>query len=413
MGVRRSSTRKLEDALSLQWARPTCTALVLNLAATSIIVVLTPLPSHSHIYHSRQRQQPPTTIHIITQYRPNHLSDLVAHEDIISILSKLIKSDKLPHLLLYGPPGTGKTSTIVAMAKMMYNTPDIAGSMKGSAKEEKAKSDKWRGMVLELNASDDRGIDVVRNQIKEFAGTRQLWNTGTKLIILDECDAMTNDAQFALRRIIEKYTKNVRFCLICNYVSKIIPALQSRCTRFRFAPLSKDQIRDRLSEVAEAEKCNMTKDGQEAILDLSNGDMRRVLNLLQSTSMAYPEVTQENVYLTSGSPLPNDVELILDKLLNSTFEVAFNYVRKMSVEKGYALSDILTELTTLVMSMELPDVVLGNILEGMSDVEYRMGFGADDQLQLAGLIGVFVKGRGLMTSEGGGESSSSAAMNED
>ncbi|GMI10300.1 hypothetical protein TrRE_jg11793 [Triparma retinervis] len=151
----------------------------------------------------------------VEKYRPSSLTDLVAHEEIISVLTKLIESDKLPHLLLYGPPGTGKTSTIIAMAKKMYG------------------EKKYKGMVLELNASDERGIDVVRNQIREFAGTRQLFSSGTKLILLDECDAMTSDAQFALRRIIEKYSTSTRFCLICNYVSKIIPALQSRCTRFR------------------------------------------------------------------------------------------------------------------------------------------------------------------------------------
>ena len=150
---------------------------------------------------------------------------MVAHEDIIiNIITKLIDSENLPHLLLYGPPGTGKTSTIIAAAKRMYG--------KG-----------YSSMALELNASDHaRGIDVVRNQIKEFTGTRQLFPKGVKLIILDEADAMMNDAQNALRRIIEKYTKNARFCLICNCISKIIPALQSRCTQFRFAPLSRDQI---------------------------------------------------------------------------------------------------------------------------------------------------------------------------
>ena len=145
---------------------------------------------------------------------------------------------------------------------------------------------KYNSMTLELNASDARGINVVRNEIKEFAGTKQLFSKGIKLIILDEADAMTNDAQFALRRVIEKYTKNARFCLICNYVSKIIPALQSRCTRFRFAPLLPDQIRGRLEEVAKEENVPLTEDGVEAILDLSCGDMRRVLNLLQSTAMS-------------------------------------------------------------------------------------------------------------------------------
>ena len=147
----------------------------------------------------------------------------------------MIDSDNLPHLLLYGPPGTGKTSTIVAAAKRMYG------------------ASKYSSMTLELNASDARGINVVRNEIKEFAGTQQLFSKGVKLIILDEADAMTSDAQFALRRVIEKYTKNARFCLICNYVSKIIPALQSRCTRFRFAPLHPQQIQGRLEEVAKAE----------------------------------------------------------------------------------------------------------------------------------------------------------------
>merc|ERR1711907_256510 len=140
-------------------------------------------------------------------------------------------------------------------------------------------------MVLQLNASDDRGINVVRNQIKEFASTRMVFSSGHKLIILDEADAMTNDAQMALRRVIEKYTKNVRFCIICNYVSKIIPALQSRCTRFRFSPLKSEQIVDRLNQIVTAEGITMEDGSIEALLRLGKGDMRRCVNILQSTSM--------------------------------------------------------------------------------------------------------------------------------
>lgn len=171
----------------------------------------------------------------VEKYRPSSLDDLIAHQEIISTLNRLINAQKLPHLLFYGPPGTGKTSMIIAIARRLY------GKNYGS-------------MVLELNASDDRGIDVVRNQIKEFAGTKKLFSQGVKLIILDEADSMTNDAQFSLRRVIEKYTKNARFCLICNYVSKIIPALQSRCTRFRFAPLDESQVSGRVKHIAELEK---------------------------------------------------------------------------------------------------------------------------------------------------------------
>lgn len=254
----------------------------------------------------------------------------------------------------------------------------------------------YSSMTLELNASDSRGIDVVRNEIKEFAGTRQLFSKGIKLIILDEADAMTSDAQFALRRVIEKHTRNARFCLICNYVNKIIPALQSRCTRFRFAPLKQEQIRGRLKEVAEAEKVNITEDGVDSILNLSGGDMRRVLNLLQSTSMAYDCVDESNVYLTSGAPLPSDVKDVLEWLLNEGFKEAYEKLIGISSIKGYALPDLLTDLTAIVMGMDLPSGVLAVLLDGMSDVEYRLAFGTDEKLQAASLVGVFVKARHMM-----------------
>ena len=206
-----------------------------------------------------------------------------------------------------------QTSTIVAAAKRMYGSTAAYSSM-----------------ALELNASDSRGIDVVRNEIKEFAGTRQLFNKGIKLIILDEADAMTSDAQFALRRVIEKHTRNARFCLICNYVSKIIPALQSRCTRFRLAPL------------------------------------------------------------------PRDVETALEWLLNLDFKTAYEELVKMCSTKGYALADIITDLATAILGMELPPGVLAVLLDGMSDVEHRLAFGTDEKLQTASLVGVFIQARTIM-----------------
>jgi len=308
------------------------------------------------------------------------LEDLVAQDDIVSTLSNLIDSDNLPHLLLYGPPGTGKTSTIVATAKRMY----------GSASA-------YKSMTLELNASDARGIDTVRTEIKEFAGTKQLFNKGIKLVILDEADAMTSDAQFALRRIIEKYSKNARFCLICNYVSKIIPALQSRCTRFRFAPLKREHIQGRLEEISTKEKCNTTPDGIDAILRLSGGDMRRVLNLLQSTAMSSKVVDETSVYLTSGAPLPADIDTILDLLMNATFRKAATEIVAICTTKGYALADVLQELTIKLACVEMDSVPLAMIFDGMSNVEHRLAFGTDEKIQIASLVGVFVKTRQTIT----------------
>lgn len=208
---------------------------------------------------------------------------------------------------------------------------------------------------------------------------------------------MTSDAQFALRRVIEKYTKNARFCLICNYVSKIIPALQSRCTRFRFAPLTQDQIQGRLLEVAQSEDCKTTKDGIDAILALSGGDMRRVLNLLQSTAMSSELVDEESVYLTSGAPLPHDMQTIFKLLMNDSFQSAYEQIFTMCFSKGYALADVLHDLTIMVAALDLPSGMLAQLLDGMSGVEYRLASGTDEKLQTASLVGVFVKTRGITT----------------
>jgi replication factor C subunit 3/5 len=202
------------------------------------------------------------------------LDDVSGHQDILATINKFVDSNRLPHLLLYGPPGTGKTSTILALARRIYG------------------SDNLRQMVLELNASDDRGIDVVREQIKTFASTKQIFTTGSaasrtgiagfKLIILDEADAMTNTAQMALRRIMEKYTANTRFCIIANYSHKLSPALLSRCTRFRFSPLKERDIRVLVDKVIEEENVKVTPDATDALVRLSKGDMRRALNVLQA-----------------------------------------------------------------------------------------------------------------------------------
>ncbi|XP_058014495.1 replication factor C subunit 5 isoform X2 [Ahaetulla prasina] len=255
----------------------------------------------------------------VEKYRPQTLGDLISHEDILNTIQKFISEDRLPHLLLYGPPGTGKTSTILACAKQLY------------------KEREFGSMVLELNASDDRGIDIVRGPILNFSSTRTIFKRGFKLVILDEADAMTQDAQNALRRVIEKFTENTRFCLICNYLSKIIPALQSRCTRFRFGPLTPQLMVPRLKHVIEKENVDVSDDGMKALVTLSNGDMRRSLNILQSTNMAFGKVTEETVYTCTGQPLKSDIANILDWMLNLDFTSAYRSILQMGISVQLSL----------------------------------------------------------------------------
>ncbi len=317
----------------------------------------------------------------VEKYRPNDLEGLISHEDIINTIRKFMQEDKLPHLLFYGPPGTGKTSTILACAKELYPPKAI------------------NSMVLELNASDDRGIGVVRGPILNFASTRTIFNSGFKLIILDEADAMTQDAQNALRRIIEKFTDNVRFCIICNYLSKIIPALQSRCTRFRFGPLQPQQILPRLDYVCEQENVNVTEDGRKALLSLSQGDMRKVLNILQSCAMAFDTVNEDNVYACVGHPLRQDVEDVLNWMLNDSFSDCYRNVNELKAAKGLSLLDIITEVHKMVHRLELPQKVKIHLLIKLADLEQRLMGGASEKIQLGSLLAAFQQARQMIKEE--------------
>nr|CDQ00250.1 Bm4081, isoform d [Brugia malayi] len=298
----------------------------------------------------------------VEKYRPASLTELVSHQEITDTLMKLINENRLPHLLFYGPPGTGKTSTILAAARMLYTSKQLSS------------------MVLELNASDDRGIGIVREQIINFAQTSTLnvdknQSSVPKLIILDEADAMTKDAQSALRRVIEKFTDNVRFCIICNYLSKIIPAIQSRCTRLRFAPLSNEQILPRLHHIVQVETLTVTEDGQKALLNLAEGDMRRVINILQSTAMAFKTVDEPNVYRCVGYPLPTDVEKIVKILLNDSIEDAYTKIEEIRTERAFALSDILNSMHEFIFRLVVPPELLSRLLICMADIEYHLSQG--------------------------------------
>ncbi|CCJ28598.1 unnamed protein product [Pneumocystis jirovecii] len=305
-----------------------------------------------------------STLPWVEKYRPEDLKEIVSHQDIILTIEEFIKKNRIPHLLFYGPPGTGKTSTILACAKKIYGP-------------------KFRNQLLELNASDERGIDVVREQIKNFASTKQIFNSGFKLVILDEADAMTLAAQNALRRVIEKYTKNVRFCIICNYVNKISLAIQSRCTRFRFQPLSSKEICLKLDYVIKNENINISEKGKAELVKLADGDMRKGLNILQACHAAYDFIDEDAVYNCVGNPHPEIIELIVKSLFNDEFLICLNTIIKVKTERGLALLDIITGVYEVLDELELPINL---------QYRYRLSNGASEKIQLSAMIGTIKTG---------------------
>ncbi|KAH7250080.1 uncharacterized protein BKA55DRAFT_594242 [Fusarium redolens] len=321
----------------------------------------------------------------VEKYRPNTLDDVSGHQDILATINKFIDQNRLPHLLLYGPPGTGKTSTILALARRIYGAANM------------------RQMVLELNASDDRGIDVVREQIKTFASTKQIFSMGAasarsgnsmagfKLIVLDEADAMTNTAQMALRRIMEKYTTNTRFCIIANYSHKLSPALLSRCTRFRFSPLKEGDIRVLVDKVVEEEHVRIGGEAVDALVKLSKGDMRRALNVLQAchasstplrakdapkvpdSEIQRENITTETIYNCIAAPPPDAIKEIVSTLLKtSDVTSCLNTINALKVSRGLALADIITALSEELVKLEVGPEVMITWLDGLANIEHRV-----------------------------------------
>ncbi|KAK8199659.1 putative DNA replication factor C subunit Rfc3 [Phyllosticta capitalensis] len=344
------------------------------------------------------------TLPWVEKYRPDTLDDVSGHQDILATINKFVDSNRLPHLLLYGPPGTGKTSTVLALARRIYGNKNM------------------RQMVLELNASDDRGIDVVREQIKTFSSTRQIFSSGPssglasfKLIILDEADAMTSQAQMALRRIMEKYTANTRFCIIANYTHKLTPALLSRCTRFRFSPLKEADIRRLVDEVIEKEDVQITPEAVDSLVTLSKGDMRRALNVLQachasstplrapgekaadkSTPVTRDLITEATIYDCIAAPHPADIDFILRTLLETrNVRSCLQSIHQLKANKGLALADILTALSERLAQLDVPPQTRVMWMEGLSEVEYRLSGGGNETVQTGAVVGVVRNGAEL------------------
>ncbi len=304
------------------------------------------------------------------KYRPGTLEDIVNHEHVVERLKAFVEDESLPHLLFTGPAGTGKSASSLAIAKDLFG-------------------EKWRNNVLELNASDTRGIDIIRNQVKDFARSKAVGDVPFKIIILDEADALTPEAQHALRRTMENYTETARFILICNYSSKIIDPIRSRCSIFRFPRLEREDASVLLREICEEEEVSYDEEGLEAIFSVTRGDLRKSINLLQSVSATGKEVTEEVVYEVSSQAKPDAVEGMLKNALDGKFTEARDRLQELILEKGISGIDIIKEIHRQVYDLDIEEKRKVRLVEKMGEYEFRLDEGADEQIQLEALLAQF------------------------
>jgi len=303
----------------------------------------------------------------IEKYRPKNLNEVIDHQEKIIVLRRMIANRELPHLLFYGPPGCGKTSLILAAAREMFG-------------------DNFRQFILELNASDHRGIEIVRTVIPEFVKTK---SDQLRLVILDESDALTMDAQSALRRIMEIYVKNSRFCLICNNITRIIPGIQSRCARIRFGPLRVDKVIEKVESIVVAEKVNIEPEAVKALVSISR-DFRQAAKASEKPGDA---ITVSDIYDYVGQPNPTEVEDIYQLLLSGTgFQTSYQRLIEIFRENRWNFLDLIEYLCRRIIessSAELNESRRGHILRGLSEIESRVVNGRDSELQLASLLALF------------------------
>jgi replication factor C small subunit len=301
------------------------------------------------------------------KYRPRSLSDIAGQPEIVSLLSAYVKEKNMPNLLFAGPPGIGKTTAAIALARDLYG-------------------ERYRDCVLELNASDERGIDVVRGKIKDFARTVSLEEVPFKIIFLDEADSLTNDAQNALRRTMELYVSATRFILSANYSSKIIEPIQSRCSVFRFRPLREEEVKEMINRVAKGEGLLVDEKALEALLYVSEGDLRRAINALQGASLSAKKVTAESVYKSAARAEPAEIKEMMELALGRKFLEARKKLHKLMIEYGMSGEDVLLQMYRTVDTLSVGEREKVTIVDKIGEYNFRLVEGANETLQIEALL---------------------------
>jgi len=310
----------------------------------------------------------------VEKYRPERLSQMIGQKDVAKRLESYVKNRNLPNLLFSGPAGVGKTTAAIALARELF----------GSS---------FNQNFLELNASDTRGIDVVRGEIKDFSRTLA-FDSGFKIIFLDESDALTADAQQALRRTMEKYTRTVRFVLSCNYSSRIIEPIQSRCVVFRFRPLTSKEVEERLLDIAKNEGLHLEDKAVKAIYYVSQGDLRKSINILQAASSLEKKIGEKVVFDVSSRARPEEVKEMIELALKGEFLKAREKLDFLLYEHGMSGEDVILQLYRELL--EMPEAVISTkakieLVDIVGEYNFRLVEGASERIQLEALLAQFGK----------------------
>jgi replication factor C small subunit len=305
------------------------------------------------------------------KYRPSNFYELMGQDDIVKRVESLTNSLNIPHLLFAGPAGTGKSTLALIIVKELFK-------------------ENWKDNYLELNASDERGINVVREKVKNFARTKSLGNVAFKVIFLDEADALTPEAQQALRRTMENYSTTCRFILSCNYSSKIIDPIQSRCAIFRFKLLEKKDIEKVIHKISEKENLTINPDSMELLYEGSEGDCRRCINILQSTAAISPSINFELVSTVISNAKPKDIKVVLDYALSGDFQKSREKLLDVMLKESISGQDVIKAIQKEIWNLPVEPEIKVKLTEKTGETEFRIVEGSDPFIQLQSLIASFV-----------------------